>query len=149
MRLATSLLLLLTVFAAVAQAQVPAGHFQVEPASWTRLQATDKLPLSGLVHVEAEFPTTKFILETPIGSFSSTEVKGSPGHFEVKGILVTTDGERELTLLGEYFGTITKEDGVQKILMKLSSAEVIFSLYASRPNGSTTSLHKIVQEINQ
>jgi hypothetical protein len=145
----TLIFLILTFFSLATIASEPIGHFQIDTSHSTLSQQEKEQNITGFISILPDFQQTHIKLESGDSTFESLEIFGSIENFLVKGRLYTLGKTEEITLQGSYYGMIEKEEGFQKIALKLSHENCVIRLFALKPTISASALHKKVENIIQ
>lgn len=145
-------LLSLTLFFSLtvsAASETLTGYFQVDP-SHSKVTLVDReQSISGFIEIKPNFSESKLKLESGDATFESTEITGDLQNFKARGFLHNRGETSEVTVSGNYFGIIDKEDGHRRIALKLANGECIMRVFALKPTEAATALHKEVQDIIQ
>ena len=140
----TTLLVLLLTLSQLASAKV----FRIDSSQSVVSHTGEVAQLSGIVQLEDEFSTSRFVLDTGAGLFTSEDVKGTPEGFEVTGNFTSTEGEsRQVKLQGKSIKPMPTKDMVEKVFVKLESDTCDVAIVATRPSPTATNMFNDVREI--
>ncbi len=139
----------LALFSLTAIASPPEGHFQIDTSHSTLSLQEKEQNIAGYISIQPDFNQTHIKLESGDSTFESQEISGNLQSFEVKGRLYTSGKIKDVTLHGSYFGMIEKEEGFQKIALKLSHDNCVIRVFALKPTRTASALYKEVGKIIQ
>jgi hypothetical protein len=123
------------------------GLFKVDSSHSKVFKIDGKKTLSGTIEIKENFSASSFKLEADGRAFRSQTIDGDLNEFKISGTVLGPGEATSVDLKGKFVGLIQREDGFEKLVLKLTGKDCEGLVFASRPSTSAIELHETVRKI--